>query len=75
MIKPFNTHQFQLIGKLVTPDFLVTVARFKKNTENKLKVYTNIVHASVNKIICKETPKRLIQCYNCTECSLTFDTN
>ena len=28
---------------------------------------------SVKKIIPKETPKRPIQCYNCTECNSTFD--
>ena len=29
---------------------------------------------SVKKIIPKETPKRPIQCYNCTECNSTVDT-
>ena len=38
-----------------------------------LKVHTNTVHVSVKKIIPKETPKRPIQCYNCTECNSTFD--
>ena len=28
---------------------------------------------SVKKIFSKETPKRPIQCYNCTECNSTFD--
>ena len=31
------------------------------------------MHVSVKKIIPKETPKRPIQCYNCTECNSTFD--
>ena len=65
MIKLFNTHQFQLIGKLVTPGLLVTVARLKC-TQNKRKVHTNTVHAFVKQII-------PIQCYNCTECNSTFD--
>ena len=49
-------------------------AMFKQAAqEKKLKVHTNNVHASVNKIIPKKTPKRPIQCYDSTECNSTFD--
>ena len=60
MIKLFNTHQVQLIGKLVTPGLLVTVARLKIAHKNKIKVHTNTVQVSVKRMIPKETPKRLI---------------
>ena len=73
MIKLSNSHQVHITGKLVTPGLLVTVASYKRRTENVLKVHTNTVHASVKKIIPKETPTSLIQCYNCTECNSTFD--
>ena len=73
MIHLFKTRQVQLIEKLGAPGLLVPVARLKKRTENEPKVHTNTVHASVKKIIPKETPKRAIQCYDCTECNSTFD--
>ena len=59
MIKLFNTHQVQLIGKLVTPGWLVTVSRLTTR-RNKLKVHNNTAHAPVKKINPKETPKRPI---------------
>ena len=37
MIKLFNTHQVQLIVKLVTLDLLVTVARLKNAQKTSLK--------------------------------------
>ena len=41
-------------------------------TKNKVKVHTNTVYASVKKIFPKETPKRPIQCFKCTECNSAF---
>ena len=52
--------------------FACNSCKVKKRTENEPKVHTNTVHASVKKKIPKETPKSPIQCYNCTECYLTF---
>ena len=48
--------------------------RFKveRHSENEHKILTNTVHASVKKIILKETPKRPTQCYKCTEFNSTF---
>ena len=41
--------------------------------KNKFEFHTNTAHASVKKIIPKDTPNQPIQCYNCTECNSTFD--
>ena len=53
--------------------FACNSCKVKKCTEIELKVNTNTFHTSVKNIIPKETPKRPIQCYNCTECNSTFD--
>ena len=60
------------IGKLVTLGLLLTVAKFKKCTENQPKIRANTVHASINNSIPNKIPSRPIQCYNIKECNSTF---
>ena len=55
--------------KVLTPGLRVTVSRFKKAQKTCQKSIPILLMKSIP----METPKSLIQSYNCTECNSTFD--
>ena len=57
MIKLFNTHQVQIIGKLVTPGLLVTVARLKNTQKASLKSIPTLFMCLLRKKFLRRLPK------------------